>query len=644
MTAFSITCTTCQTRLSVRDPEAEGRILPCPKCGSMVLVSRDPLASRPAPEPESGADEPSDQADTVVSAVETEDLPQGDLPDQELDWRDEKSIAPASPAGQWTSNETQAFRRWLLLGVSGVAVVLVVIAIVGAWLGPDSAQADASDATSQAETAEDADPPDVTTEPPAIEPATEPATETPGPDDSPPAPAVAPSDDGAPAADSQTPPPNPPPPVDPPAASDGGAANDAPPGLVAQPAPENAGLGAALDDLERMFQAAPEPELLDQDRRDFEFEYYPPGHWLFAGMERRDPPPLNNHPGIARRFQLPTAGLETPEMSLHALARMAGELSGAPVGLDTDALAAAGHSPATRLPAATGQGNLGQAISNVLEPLGLTLQPREFCVEITTTDAAVSRTRRWPVGDLLQTPPDAARLAGWIRNLALASPEAGVALQAEVLTANDLTPPQARRVETFLSVLRAARGLPAEPPPLAYTRDRDVLQRKITINRPLRAPLESILDEIGAAVDREIVIDWGELSALGWRRDTQVKLVCQDETPIRALAVLLTPLGMDFEIVDQRAWKVTSVSAAARSATCRAHSIADVIGLGADPVVLNAALRHRLGEPHFGDESDDGWRIEYDPSSHHFLARLPQRDQVRMASMLVALRRRIRGR
>ncbi|MGE0759086.1 MAG: hypothetical protein AB7F89_03430 [Pirellulaceae bacterium] len=35
---FSITCTTCQAKLRVRDSSAVGQILTCPKCGSMVLI------------------------------------------------------------------------------------------------------------------------------------------------------------------------------------------------------------------------------------------------------------------------------------------------------------------------------------------------------------------------------------------------------------------------------------------------------------------------------------------------------------------------------------------------------------------------------------------------------------------------------
>ena len=36
---FSVSCTTCRARLAVRNREAIGEILECPKCGSMVLIT-----------------------------------------------------------------------------------------------------------------------------------------------------------------------------------------------------------------------------------------------------------------------------------------------------------------------------------------------------------------------------------------------------------------------------------------------------------------------------------------------------------------------------------------------------------------------------------------------------------------------------
>lgn len=54
MVPFSITCTTCKTRLKVRDAAAIGQILACPKCGGLVMVKP----------PDDGANAPSDSAET----------------------------------------------------------------------------------------------------------------------------------------------------------------------------------------------------------------------------------------------------------------------------------------------------------------------------------------------------------------------------------------------------------------------------------------------------------------------------------------------------------------------------------------------------------------------------------------------------
>ena len=42
MDLFTIICTTCKSRLKVRDPAAVGQILACPKCGGMVMVKPPP--------------------------------------------------------------------------------------------------------------------------------------------------------------------------------------------------------------------------------------------------------------------------------------------------------------------------------------------------------------------------------------------------------------------------------------------------------------------------------------------------------------------------------------------------------------------------------------------------------------------------
>src|SRR5437867_9787792 len=61
MDLFAITCTTCKSRLRVRDPAAVGQILACPKCGGMVMVKPPPAWS-----------EASEQRSDLPTATEVE--------------------------------------------------------------------------------------------------------------------------------------------------------------------------------------------------------------------------------------------------------------------------------------------------------------------------------------------------------------------------------------------------------------------------------------------------------------------------------------------------------------------------------------------------------------------------------------------
>ncbi len=77
---FSVSCTTCRARLAVRNKEAIGEILECPKCGSMVLVfppegwvfQEEPP---PAPAPKPAAEKPLTASKIGDSALGRKALP-----------------------------------------------------------------------------------------------------------------------------------------------------------------------------------------------------------------------------------------------------------------------------------------------------------------------------------------------------------------------------------------------------------------------------------------------------------------------------------------------------------------------------------------------------------------------------------------
>ena len=147
---FSITCTTCQARLVVRNEEAVGDISECPKCGSFVHVTppngwKPGQDSRQQPEGESATD---GSRDAESADAESADAKPADA--KPADARSPTSTSPAetpsssvkataapmaspgtSPPGRLAASPAELrSRRWVLLGALPVACLVLVL---GAW-------------------------------------------------------------------------------------------------------------------------------------------------------------------------------------------------------------------------------------------------------------------------------------------------------------------------------------------------------------------------------------------------------------------------------------------------------------------------------------------------------------------------------
>ena len=192
---FSISCTTCQARLRVRDASAIGQILACPKCGSMVMIqapdsagaapvdtqpSEDILPGKPVVKVDSDGISDSDSSssnptptsptDPAVSEAATPSLPTGaPRPTRKFRFREDfeasdeavrarsttraarpvpppqrqaKNVAPPSedqlpPAGPAVppeatiSPETARYPQWLILGAAAVLGIVLALIVVG---------------------------------------------------------------------------------------------------------------------------------------------------------------------------------------------------------------------------------------------------------------------------------------------------------------------------------------------------------------------------------------------------------------------------------------------------------------------------------------------------------------------------------
>ena len=174
MEAFSISCTTCQAKLRVRDPSVIGQILTCPKCGSMVLIEapahvgpassekpsgqkpsplsaatpnpnpnpnpkapppRPPLEPGPPKRPDPFADTVEDPthygtskaAATLAGAKTDEPVT---APDFELDENTNTDAESAEqPDSDWLANAARQRRRWVLAGVAMLVGISLAVAV-----------------------------------------------------------------------------------------------------------------------------------------------------------------------------------------------------------------------------------------------------------------------------------------------------------------------------------------------------------------------------------------------------------------------------------------------------------------------------------------------------------------------------------
>lgn len=175
MEIFTIRCTTCDAKLTVRNEELIGRILGCPKCGGMVLIERPDEWRSPSEDDRLPAPAESKEK-AVPEAVAAP-------PDESLR-RHEAVLPPPVPE---SLSESELRTRKILLGVLG-GLLLVLILAVGILMSisedrrGDSAVVPSSETVKAVETADRAKmPPD---EPPSQAEtrfAAQPAPESTGP-------------------------------------------------------------------------------------------------------------------------------------------------------------------------------------------------------------------------------------------------------------------------------------------------------------------------------------------------------------------------------------------------------------------------------------------------------------------------------
>ena len=470
---FSISCTTCQKRLKVRDESAIGEILICPNCGSMVLVSppdewnpdaedvgdtvdeiepptvfeaparldRSAFAPPPLPaksptaswaaEDSSDIEDPFEQPPPIDPAfAEPTAPPAVSAPPVQPDVPCDYGLG-SEPVPFPDSPVVQQRRQWLLVGAAAVLGVGMAVMLLGLWASRNGegsrglAQSETVSAEGQSpDVPEDQTDPARQTDPdppkkPQAEPVPEPVESDAAamPDDAPRDEPVepAPSDEPDAAAPDDSPFPKAA------AKTDETASPPDPLPSDEQPAadqPDTSALTRALQAFAPFIQDEPynAPEPADSDDSEEPMMDMPE----FDG-NRTDqisiPRPEPREVKVADRLQDTIPELEISGMPLISFVHFVTGLSTIPITLDPDALALLRISPDRPVAVKASDTDVGGILNAALQPLGLGYVPLDGQLLVTRPAPANGEFRsiRQPVGDLTGGSAEQLdQLADWI--------------------------------------------------------------------------------------------------------------------------------------------------------------------------------------------------------------------------------------
>ncbi len=619
MLPFAIRCTTCGRKLIVKQQAAVGKILPCPACGSMVLVEAPEGSLLPARQSGLPADPVPAASTNVAKLLEVVDVQQADTVDDPLyasDAREEPVAANgARRVGQhtevvtavsapiqpqlWFSRQTQLLRRWVLIGLIGVGAAAALIVAVGYWMGrPEPLASARRSAANSNEPAGST--PDTVSVPQMNEPAPEgnSASELAheGSDASSTPPDTAAKSSPPLAAGTA-----------PPSETSGETGRSEP--LGANQSEESDARGSTTPDRqvgqpvegtpdaasgERGDSFGRKPLTVEQALRDLEAltTDAPLGRRVLSGTSAYDlipspartfdvglalpKPPARRGINAANRLAVKIPSLQFRNIPLVAWCRWFQDVTLVPVTIDVDALHRVGLGVNVPIHVEASDEEFGVVLRRSLEPLGLTYHLLNDQVLISVAGVDRMETVEYEVFDLVGNDPEQNRQLGtWIVDLIapVAWKEYGGPGQLHISEGRlRVTTTRAIQYEVhmFCERLRVARGgrpQGAVPDYVIQLRPRmslalERLAQSVTIHRAVGTPLVEILDQIGQASDLAIVVDWQGLAADGWTIQSLARLDVEEVSVSEALQQLLGPMQLSFRVIDSGTLQVTTMQRA----------------------------------------------------------------------------------
>jgi DNA-directed RNA polymerase subunit RPC12/RpoP len=669
--SFSITCTTCKSRLKVRSSAAIGQVVPCPKCGGMVMV-KPPEEALPA-EVGNAATKPVEQQATGASPHNTKDFDDvesilaGKMPvPAAAPLRSERAAAgsetgspaavpvvpaakpqqpdlpreaspPAAPRTPQELAEPAAaadlplqrpvrYGMWLAISILAGTGLAVAVVVVSGWIlrdGGHPLQADAPVARSSSPPGAE---PDSAGKPEgraaavtktATPPAEEAATAQP--------PAATSASKEANASDA----------TQAPAKADDPPEIVGPAGAKAQKSPPAIGddpLGKFADLLkggaDNPLPAAEAPAAADKSRA------ATPADEGAARPALPRPPARNVN--VAARLADPLPAIESPGIPLADFLQTISDLSTIPITLEPEGLAFVKSSPMSPVTLKATNTTVGKALDEALRPLQLQHVVADDQLVVTLAEPPGGIMINYPMDDLTEgSEQQAQQLAEWATALVdpaswKDSEENGASLTPGVDAFAVQAPNRTHARLFFLcQKLRVARGLTPKGKHDAalfrlQTRSakaHEFLAVPITINYSQPTLLGDILRRLGETAKIRILVDWQALSREGWNPDGEATLVVEGKPLSAALDALLSPMDLAWRAVDEQTLQVTSAAALEKTPELEIHPAGDLASDAAAGEALLARLRGALAIP---EEESAEFAIRFDPVSRSILASLPQ--------------------
>jgi hypothetical protein len=359
---------------------------------------------------------------------------------------------------------------------------------------------------------------------------------------------------------------------------------------------------------------------------------------------------------VPTRLATPIATIQFRDAPLYKTMDTMADLAGVPIGLDVDALRAAGVRVERPMTFVANSVSIGTAIEQGLRPLGLKVREQNGILKVLPANAGQTRKARYAVDDLVRSgDPPIDELVEIVRTV-VAGPETNsLVVTAEsgaiFLTAGEI---EHDRMIELCEKLRVARGRPlrtrfdaSRPDPrfdprrfeLATRRTKaaGVLARPVIASIGRAAPLCDVVRFLEVQSGATILVDQVALAAAGLAPGTDARLLTDGESLETALGRLLAPLGLAFRVVHDTVLEITSSDAVAEHVCIEFYPLRGLAVSGAlaagETETYRAKLLVACGI------ADSQAAIQFDRSSECLIVCASYPDQVRLEQALRKLAR-----